>query len=250
MRHKLVACLTIIGRGSVLPCPAQEARPKIELIGDSTQTDNAGYGLGFCANLNAAVDCVNMAKGGASTKTFRQLGLWDKAIASRPDYMLLQFGHNDEVSEAHNDRQVPLEGYRQNLRAFIAEARAARVKPILVTPLTRRYFGKDGKIHSDLTAYCDAMKEVATEQHVPLIDLQSRSIAYLDSIGEEAGNKLGLTKKDKDGKVVPDKTHLNLQGSYAFGRMVAEDLRNVEPALTNYVLPDPAAVNVVAPQSR
>src|SRR5215472_16917386 len=147
---------------------------RIELVGDSTQTDNAGYGRGFCANLTAAVDCVNMAKGGASTKTFRQIGLWDKAIASRPDYMLIQFGHNDEVSETHNDRQVPIDVYRQNLRTFIAEARAAGVKPILVTPLTRRYFGKDGKIHSDLTAYCDAMKEVAAEQHVPLIDLQAR----------------------------------------------------------------------------
>jgi len=250
MCHELVACLTIIGLSTPLYCPAQNARPKIELIGDSTQTDNAGYGRGFCANLTAAVDCVNMAKGGASTKTFRQLGLWDKAIASRPDYMLIQFGHNDEVSETHNDRQVPIDGYRQNLRTFIAEARAAGVKPILVTPLTRRYFGKDGKIHSDLTAYCDAMKEVAAEQHVPLIDLQPGSIAYLDSIGEKAGNKLGLTKKDKDGNVVPDKTHLNLQGSYVFGRIVAEDLRNVEPALANYVLPDPAAVNVVAPQPR
>ena len=94
------------------------------------------------------------------------------------------------------------------------------------------------------------MKEVATEQHVPLIDLQSRSITYLDSIGEEAGNKLGLTKKDKDGKVVPDKTHLNLQGSYAFGRMVAENLGKVEPALAKYVLRDPAAVSVVVSQPR
>ena len=240
MRFATLACLTI-GLGSV-PCQAQNARPKIELIGDSTQTDSAGYGRGFCANLTAAVDCVNMARGGASTKTFRELGLWDKAIASHPDFMLIQFGHNDEVSQEHNDRQVPIDGYQQNLRKFIAEARAAGAKPILIAPLTRRYYGKDGKIHSDLTAYCNAMQEVAAEQYVPLIDLQSRSIAYLDSIGEEAGARLGITKKDKDGKVVPDKTHLNWQGSYVFGRMVAEDLGKVEPALAGYVLPTPAAL--------
>src|SRR4051794_37282306 len=81
---------------------------RIELIGDSTQTDNAGYGRGFCANLSAEVDCVNMARGGASTKTFRELGIWDRAIASRPDYMLIQFGHNDLVTSDHLDRQVPL----------------------------------------------------------------------------------------------------------------------------------------------
>jgi hypothetical protein len=42
---------------------------RIDLIGDSTQTENAGYGRGFCANLTDDVDCVNMAKGGASTRT-------------------------------------------------------------------------------------------------------------------------------------------------------------------------------------
>src|ERR1700744_1950575 len=53
---------------------------RIDLIGDSTQTNNAGYGRGFCANLTAAVDCVNMAKGGASTKTFREQGLWQRSL--------------------------------------------------------------------------------------------------------------------------------------------------------------------------
>jgi lysophospholipase L1-like esterase len=222
---------------------AQSAnRPRIALIGDSTQTDNAGYGRGFCANLSADAECLNFARGGASTKTYRQLGLWDKAFAAHPDYMLIQFGHNDEVSADHNDREVPIPGYQENLRAFIREARAAHSTPVLITPLTRRYFGPDGKIHSDLTAYCDAMKEVAGELKVPLIDLQSRSIAYLDSIGETAGTKLGITKKDKDGKTIPDKTHLNWQGSYVFGRMVAEDLGKVEPELAKYVLQAPATL--------
>src|SRR5277367_2608699 len=70
---------------------------RVDLIGDSTQTDNAGYGRGFCANFTAKVDCVNMARGGASTKTFRNDGIWDRALATKPDYMVIQFGHNDEV---------------------------------------------------------------------------------------------------------------------------------------------------------
>src|ERR1700683_1744791 len=56
---------------------------RIELIGDSTQTDNAGYGRGFCANFTEQVDCVNMARGGASTKTFRADGIWDRALATK-----------------------------------------------------------------------------------------------------------------------------------------------------------------------
>ncbi|SDF17577.1 GDSL-type esterase/lipase family protein [Terriglobus roseus] len=215
---------------------------RVELIGDSTQTDNAGYGRGFCANLMPQIDCLNMAKGGASTKTYRELGLWDRALATKPDYMLIQFGHNDMESAEHNDRQVPIDVYEQNLRNFVTEARSHSIKPVLVTPLTRRYFQADGKIHSDLLNHAAVMKRVATDMHVSLIDLQSESIAYLDSIGETAGSKLGIAKKDAQGKTVPDKTHLNWQGSYVFGRMVAVDLGDVVPALKKFVRPQAATL--------
>ena len=213
---------------------------RIDLIGDSTQTDNAGYGRGFCANLTSQVDCINMARGGASTKTFRELGVWDKSLGTRPDYMLIQFGHNDMESKDHNDRQVTMAQYEENLRAFVTESRAQGIKPILVTPLTRRYFGEDGKIHSDLTAHAETTERVASQMHVPLIDLPADSIAYLDQIGEAKGNALGITKKDNDGKLVFDKTHLNWEGSYIFGRIVAVDLGNAVPELARYVKAIPA----------
>lgn len=218
---------------------------RIDLIGDSTQTDNAGYGRGFCANLTAAVDCLNMAKGGASTKTYREQGLWDRALATKPDYMVIQFGHNDEV-DAKNPmpRQVPLPDYIANLKRFVSEARAAGIKPVLCTPLTRRYFGADGKIHSDLTEYSEAMRGVAKDLGVPLIDLQARSIAYLNSVGELAGNKLGITKKDADGTTEFDKTHLNWAGSYVFGRIVAEGLADAVPVLKEDVTPEAARLPV------
>jgi lysophospholipase L1-like esterase len=213
---------------------------RIDLIGDSTQTENAGYGRGFCANLTDKVDCLDMAKGGASTKTYREQGLWQRALETRPDYMVIQFGHNDEVTEDHLPRQVPLPDYVENLKRFVTEARAAGITPVLVTPLTRRYFGDDGKIHSDLTAYSNAMTGVARAMNVPLIDLQDESIAHLDKLGEAAGNQLAITKKDEDGKTIFDKTHLNWQGSYVFGRMVAVGLGKQVPALEKYVRPTPA----------
>ena len=234
---------------SITRCVAQQDNPtvdqaehkiRIELIGDSTQTDHAGYGRGFCANLTTAVDCVNMAKGGASTKTFRSDGSWEKGLTDKPDYMLIQFGHNDLVTPEHLDRQVPLDEYRENLRAFVQEARAHRSTPVLVTPLTRRYFGSDGKIHSDLTAYSDAMKSIAGELNVPLIDLQAQSIAYLNQIGEAASGPLGITKKDANGMTIPDKTHLSWQGGYVFGRMVAEAMSKAVPRLAIYVRPQAA----------
>jgi lysophospholipase L1-like esterase len=213
---------------------------RIDLIGDSTQTDNAGYGRGFCANLTAEVDCVNMAHGGASTKTFRVDGWWAKSIATKPDYMLIQFGHNDLESKDHDQRQTTMAQYEQNIRDFVTEARTAGIQPVLVTPLTRRYFGEDGNIHSDLLAHAETMKRVAQSAHVAFIDLEAESIEYLDKIGPAAGENLGITKKDSLGVTIPDKTHLNWQGSYVFGRMVAVDLAKTVPVLAQYVRPEPA----------
>jgi lysophospholipase L1-like esterase len=208
---------------------------RVELVGDSTQTENAGYGRGFCANLTTQVDCVNMAKGGASTKTYREQGLWERALAEKPDYMVIQFGHNDLVTKDHLDRQVPLAEYVANLKRFVTEARAAGIVPVLVTPVTRRYFEADGKIHSDLQEYSEAMRGVAREMKVPLIELQDESIALLDKMGEAKATKLGISKKDADGKTVPDKTHWNWAGSYVIGRVVAVDLGKAVPALAKYV---------------
>jgi lysophospholipase L1-like esterase len=216
---------------------------KIALVGDSTQTRSAGYGLGFCANLTDDAICINDAKGGASTKTYYDEGYWAKALAGKPDYMLIQFGHNDEESPQHLPRETNLQTeYPANLKRYVEEARAHGIVPVLVTPLTRRYYGPDGKIHSDLLAHSEAMKKVAEEEHTPLIDLQAGSIAYLDTLTEAQANALGITKKDSQGNTVPDKTHLNAEGSYIFGRIVAVDLGKAVPALAPYVRKEAATL--------
>jgi lysophospholipase L1-like esterase len=126
---------------------------------------------------------------------------------------------------------------------MITEARAHQITPILVTPLARRYYGADGRIHSDLTAHSEAMKKVAAAMHVPVIDLQAESIACLNSISEAQGNALGLTKKDEHGATIPDKTHLNPEGAMIFGRMVAVGLGKALPALAPYVRKDAAPLS-------
>jgi lysophospholipase L1-like esterase len=261
------------------PATAAVRRPRttvrIDLIGDSTQTDHAGYGRGFCANLTAQVDCVNMARGGASTRSFRAQGIWERALQTKPDYMLIQFGHNDvtfnrppaagrpgaaaggvgtgggapaagrangaETPAPGGDRALANPGdYEANLRQFVTEARTAGIKPILVTPITRQYFEADGKIHSDQAEHSETMRRVAADMHVALIELQNESIAYLESIGEEAGHKYEITKKDATGATIFDKTHFNWAGSYVFGRMVAVDLGKAAPELAKYVRPEAA----------
>jgi lysophospholipase L1-like esterase len=202
--------------------------------------------------MTAEVDCVNMARGGASTRSFKMQGLWEKSLQTKPDYMLIQFGHNDAVIPQRpgaGPNAVPADGgralndpadYEKNLRQYVAEARAAGIKPVLITPLTRQYFEADGKIHSDQTAHSETMRRVAKEMNVPLIELQNESIAYLEKVGEQAGHKYEITKKDAAGATIYDKTHLNWAGSYVFGRMVAEGMGKAVPELAKYVRPKAA----------
>jgi lysophospholipase L1-like esterase len=236
VRALLIVCSTLF-----FLQPALAAEPiRITLVGDSTQTEKQGYGTGFCANL-VDVDCVNRAKGGASTKTYRADGLWDRALDSEPQWMLIQFGHNDVQSKEHAARETDLATeYPANLRRYIAEARKAGIKPILLTPIARRYYGADGKISDDLMGHVEAMKKVAQEEQVPLIDLHALSLAKMEALGEKEGHKLGPTKKDKDGNTVPDKTHFNLEGSYVFGRIVAEALGQTVPELASHIKAEPA----------
>lgn len=235
LRRTLLALLPALLLAGCASSPPKEGT-RITLVGDSTQTERQGYGTGFCANLTAMADCINRAKGGASTKTYRRDGLWDTAQWPKPNWMLIQFGHNDVQSAAHGDRETDLKTeYPANLRRYVTEARAAGIKPILVTPIARRYFQADGKIVDDLPGHVAAMKNVASEMDVPLIDLHQISQDYFEKLGETEAHKLGATKTGPNGTTVPDKTHFNLKGSYVLGRMLAEALAHEVPALRGYV---------------
>ena len=228
---------------SAQDAPHPAANIRIVLVGDSTQARNSGYGVGFCANLTESVTCINDARGGASTKTYYQEGYWSKALGDKPDYMLIQFGHNDQESKWHLPRETNLKTeYPVNLKRYVREARAHGITPILVTPLSRRYYEADGKIHSDLIAHAEAMKKVARKMHVPLIDLHADSLAYLNTLTVTQGQALGPTKKDAEGNSVPDGTHVNYEGAYVFGRIVAVDLGKAVPALAPYVKQAPATL--------
>src|ERR1051326_4403179 len=76
--------------------PSREHKPVIVLVGDSTVTDTSGWGPGFKSYLNHKAECTNTAANGRSSKSFINEGRWQKALAIKGDYYLIQFGHNDE----------------------------------------------------------------------------------------------------------------------------------------------------------
>jgi pectinesterase len=216
---------------------ALEKKIRIVLVGDSTVNDEKGWGPGFKKLLQSEkIECINWAKNGRSSKSFINEGLWAKALADKPDYVLIQFGHNDMPGKGPERETDPGSTYPEYLSRYVDETRAAGAKPILVTSMTRRRFNADGKIESDLLPYVAAVKKLAAEKSVPLIDLHARSIAVLDQLGPKASEELDAPPTSKSGEPPkPDKTHLSPKGAEVMGKLVAEDFKKLEPDLSPYI---------------
>jgi pectinesterase len=238
----LALCSLVAATGRPAACRAADekaATVKIALAGDSTVTDQSGWGRGFAARLGPGAECVNFARSGRSSRSYMSEGHWRKLLEARPDSILIQFGHNDQPGKGPERETDPSTTYREFLARYVEEARAIGARPILVTSLARRHFTPEGKIDSTLTPYAEAVKAVAAEKHVPVIDLHARSIELLDRLGPEASAEFDPRPRadaDAEAKAAgPDKTHLSPRGSEVFGAMVADELRKVEPALAPYI---------------
>jgi pectinesterase len=213
--------------------PATRAKVRVVLAGDSTVTDDAGWGGAFARRLAGDVECVNLAQGGRSSGSFVAEGWWRKCLDLRPDYVLIQFGHNDQPG--HGDRTTdPETSYRKNMTRYVQEARAGGIQPVLVTPLTRREFGADGRLHSSLAPYSEVVKRIAAEEDIPLIDLHARSIALCESLGLEGCQ--AISPRKEDGSF--DGTHLNAKGAELVAPLVADELLKVVPALARSIKSD------------
>ena len=190
----------------------------IHLMGDSTMAEKdlpkageeRGWGMMLQNFVDQDVNVVNYAQNGRSTKSFRDLGLWDKVYnAVKPgDYVFIQFGHND-AKESDESRYAAAWGaYQDNLRLFIDGVREKGGTPVLLTPVARRWF-KDGVLDRNChTDYPAAMKAVADEKGVTLLDVTTKTLDWLDSIGDQASKAYFMISTGKD-----DNTHTVAAGA-------------------------------------
>lgn len=207
--------------------------PHIVLVGDSTVTDKSGWGLGFRQFVTDGATVTNAAQSGRSSKSYRDEGHWDRAIALKGDYYLIQFGHNDQPGKGPARETDPATTFPTNLARYVDEVRAIGATPVLVTSLTRRNFSPThpDRIDSTLTPYVEAVKKLAAEKNVPLIDLHGASLALCEKLGPAETAKLNPPKPDG----TSDTTHLDAAGSVVFARLVAGDLRRVVPGLAGHL---------------
>ncbi|WP_025141426.1 rhamnogalacturonan acetylesterase [Pedobacter jeongneungensis] len=232
---------------------------KVYLIGDSTVADYTldegymqkkypitGWGQVFqqfltkdnLKKLNKLIKSdsalvVDKAKGGRSTRTFFEEGRWKDVLSTldKNDLVLIQFGHNDAAKDKP-ERYVNIPGYKDFLRMYVKETRAKGALPILITPVTRNYPWKDGKLGSAHGEYPQAVKDVAKELNVPVIDLTSLSADFFTTKGNEFVSKnyfmnLDSAKYEAYPKGQKDNTHFQPEGAKEVARLVYEELKKI-----------------------
>ncbi|KAB7630194.1 rhamnogalacturonan acetylesterase [Stenotrophomonas rhizophila] len=257
------------------PAPTPIRASKIVLVGDSTTAVQGGWGPAFCArHVTSFLTCTNLARGGRSTYNYRAEGSWALAEAEMrtPGYattwVLVQFGHNDQPGKPGRSTDLQRE-FPDNLRRYVREIRAAGAQPVLLTPLTRRQFA-DGVLIDDLAPWAEAVRAVARELEVPLVDLHARSRAVVQALGPVAamplaqaaatpaqvsaaldGTTVGaapvagapaaqnnaVTEPMGQAKVAFDYTHLGPDGAALFATLVTEELARQVPSLRPLLIP-------------
>jgi len=209
---------------------------RLAIIGDSTVCEYPpehacrGWGQYIQGYFEGTVQVINLAKSGRSTKTFINEGLWDKTLDARPDILLIQFGHNDSHASDRPESTDAAADFRDYLRQYIDQIRTAGGTPILVTPMQRRTYSPNGKLNNSLLPYADAMKAVAAEKKVDVIDLNASSGKLYEQLGTAANEAVSNAPNDR--------THFNEQGARMMAHLVMQELTQVKPRLAKELAPE------------
>lgn len=214
---------------------------RVFLAGDSTMSNyesdvapRAGWGQVLEGFLKPGYQVVNEAASGRSSKSFINEGRL-KPIAEQicaGDYLLIQFGHNDEKPDEERATE-PYTTYKEHLMQYIETARVKEAYPVLITPVQRRKYEESGsgKLKDTHGEYPIAMKQLAEEAGVPLIDLGEKSKALLESMDPEEAKKLFLWFEPGELPNYPegaqDDTHFSEYGAKAIAKLVVEGIREL-----------------------
>lgn len=226
---------------SVIIEPNKTAKT-IYLTGDSTVVDaqyepwaSWGQMFPYFFVLNEVV-IANYAESGETLKAFedrRRINkIWNKI--KKGDYLFIQFGHNDQ--KGGNSTKS---GYRKRLKDWILKAKELGAIPVLVTSMNRRVFDENNKIVNTLVDFPDAMREIAKEEKVDLIDLNALSKTLFEAMGPEKAKKAFVhypaNSYPNQPTALADDTHFNTYGAYELAKCVVKSIVDQNLPLKKYI---------------
>jgi len=211
---------------------AAPAAPTVYIAGDSTVTDRDGggdvsWGQLLSRFFKPGVAVSNHAQSGETLKSFANALRLDKILSQmkKGDYLFMQFGHNDSKDSWPQTYVEPETTYKAYLKVYIAEARLRGATPVLVTPMDRGVRGTGAPTHGH-GGYPQAMREVAEEEHVSLIDLYNMSIVLYENAGADSP------------KILADGTHSTAYGGYEFAKCIVMGIKQNKLDLASFIADD------------
>lgn len=214
------------------------------LAGDSTVTDQdlepwASWGQFVTQYFNEDIVVANYASSGASLSSFKARKRFEKILSliKKGDYLLIEFGHNDEKQKGEGDG--PWQNYTDLLIEYVTKARKKGALPLLATPTQRRHFTSEGKLKDTHGDYPVAMRKVAKEHNVPLIDLTAMTTILYQTWGDERSRKAFVqypahTFPGQD-KELADNTHFNDFGAHEIALCVLSAIQSQSTGLEEYI---------------
>jgi lysophospholipase L1-like esterase len=217
--------------------------PTVFLLGDSTVCDQplepySSWGQMLPRFFGPGVAIANHAESGESLRSSIGARRLDKVLSLiKPgDYLFIQYGHNDQKEKGEGIGAFTT--YKADLKTFVAETRKRGATPALVTSVNRRNFNEQGKVYSTLGDYPEAVRQVAREEKVALIDLNAMSKTFYEALGPV---KSALAFKEGDG------SHHNSYGAYELARCVVEGIKANNLSVAKFLAKDVTAFDPSRP---
>lgn len=213
----------------------------VYLLGDSTVCDQPkepwnSWGQMLPRFFNDRVVVSNHAQSGESLRSSLAARRLDKVVSvMQPgDYLFIQYGHND--MKERGEGVGAFASYKTDLERFVTAARVCGGIPVLVTSMHRKSLDAAGKIQNTLNDYPEAVRTVAREQKVALIDLHALSAQLYEALGPA-----------QVGTAFQDGTHHNNYGSYQLAKCVVTGIRNAKLDLAKHLAADVPAFDPASP---
>jgi len=234
MKRKLLLALVVLS-GILASFTFIQKKSTIYIIGDSTAANKqpkaypeTGWGMELHFFFNSEIVVDNRALNGRSTKSFKAEKQWQPILEKLApgDYVLIEFGHNDEKIEKPGIG-TSLAEFKTNLINYVNETRSKKAVPVLLTPISRRSF-KNGVLVDSHGDYPKVTRKVADSLKVPLIDMLVKTENLLTKLGDLPSIKL-FNYVDSGNVNYPtgkkDDTHLSPEGAKQIAALVVDGIK-------------------------
>ncbi len=238
-------------------------KPTIYTVGDSTVKNGRGTGngglwgwgdfIGQFFNTNK-IDIKNHALGGTSSRTYLSKGLWDTVHnrLKKGDFVLIQFGHNDngpindnrrargtikgigdqteEIDNILTKKHETVHTYGWYLRKIVTDAKSKGAIPVIMSPIPRNKW-VNGKVPRNDDSYGLWAKQIAESEHISFIDLNKGMVELMNIKGQDKVTGTYFYKKDH--------THTSAKGAVLAATVITDNLRKINHDLKRYLLTHP-----------